>query len=153
MCRTKVNPMNMKLVIGALVVLGAGAFCLAVVDQRPPEQRRAAAQKAYSAGNYNDAYKIFSALASDPADDPRSAPGDFETAVQCLRSLGRNDEVDDFRETVVAAHAKNWRLLWAAARSLHEGDNYGFVVAGKFYRGGRRGNDGKQVTALERDRV
>src|SRR3954468_3173528 len=145
--------MKMKLVLGALVILAAGVLSLAVVDQRPPEQRRAAAQKALQAGNYNDAYKVFAALAADPADDAQQAPGDFENAVQCLRNLNRQDEIDDFRETVVAAHPKNWRLAGAAARSLNEGENYGFVVAGKFYRGGRRGNDGKQVTALERDRV
>src|SRR6185369_13960031 len=145
--------MKMKLVLGALVVLVAGVLTYAVVDQKPPEQRRAAAQKAQAAGNYNDAYKAFAALAADPADDPQFVPGDFENAVQCLRNLARPDEVDAFRETVVAAHPKNWRLLWAAARTLQDGENYGFVVAGKFYRGGRRGNDGKQVTSLERDRV
>ena len=45
------------------------------------------------------------------------------------------DEIDALREKAVAAHPKNWRLLWSAARSLHEGDTYGFVVAGKLLDG------------------
>ena len=52
------------------------------------------------------------------------ATKDARLAVQSLRNLGRNDEIDDFRETVVAVHAKNWRLLLSAARTLHEGDNH-----------------------------
>src|SRR5688572_29163997 len=133
MRRTKVNPMKIKVVLGVLVLLGVGMACLAVAE-KPPQERREAARKAYDAGNYADAYKVYAALAADPDADPSLAPSDFELAVQSRRNLARNDEIDDFRETVVAAHPKNWRLLWSAARSLHVGDNYGFVVAGKFYR-------------------
>src|SRR5207248_5763187 len=59
-------------------------------------------------------------LALDPNDDPMKVGSDLELAVTCLRNLGRVDEIDDFREAVIAAHAKNWRLLKAAANSYAE---------------------------------
>ena len=112
--------MKSKIVIGALLgLLGVGAACLGVAVERPPEQRRAAAQKAFNAGNFNDAYKGFASLATGDADDLFNTPQDFDLAVQCLQRLARWDEVDDFREKTVAAHPKNWRLLQAAARSRH----------------------------------
>ena len=146
--------MKSKLMIGGTVaVLGLAMACWAAAVEAPVAQRRDAARKAFNAGNYNDAYKTFAALVTGDVDDALETPQDFELAVQCLQRLARSDEIDDFREKAVAAHPKNWRLLHAAARSLHHGENYGFVVAGKFYRGGRRGNDGRQVSAQQRDRV
>ena len=145
--------MKSKIVIGALLgILGVGAACLAVAE-KPPAHRREAARKAFDAGNFNDAYKAYATLVTGDADDPHQSPQDFDMAVQCLQRLARSDEIDEFREKTVAAHPKNWRLLHAAARSLHYGETHGFVVAGKFYRGGRRGSDGRYVSAVERDRV
>src|SRR5262249_23699518 len=66
--------------------------------------------------------------------------------------LGRVDEVDAFREAVVAAHQGNWRLLQAAAASyLNDPQHDGFIVAGKFQRGQHRGG-GRYVASYERDR-
>src|SRR2546423_14810298 len=91
--RPKVNTMKSKIVIGALLgLLGIGAACLAVAVERPPEQRRAAAQKAFNAGNFNDAYKGFASLATGDADEPFNTPRDFDLAVQSLQRLTRLDE-------------------------------------------------------------
>src|SRR5436190_1414233 len=91
--------MKSKIVIGALLgLLGVGAACLGVAVERPPEQRRAAAQKAFNAGNFNDAYKLYASLATGDADYPFNTPQDFDLAVQSLQRLARWDEVDDFRE-------------------------------------------------------
>jgi uncharacterized protein YfaS (alpha-2-macroglobulin family) len=146
--------MKSKLVVGgAVAVLALGVACWAAAVDAPVSQRRDAARKASNAGNYNDAYKTLAPLVTGDVDDPHETPQDFELAVQCLQRLARSDEIDEFREKAITAHPKNWRLLHAAAQSLHNGETYGFVVAGKFYRGGRRGNDGRQVSALQRDRV
>src|SRR5204863_3219175 len=77
---------------------------------------------------------------------------DLDLAVQCQRQLGNVDEIDDFREAVIAAHAKNWRLLQTAALSYANVDHYGYIVAGKFYRGYKRGG-GRLVNTFERDRT
>ncbi len=103
-------------------------------------------------GNFKDAYEGFSKLALDANDDPRQVGGDLNRAVNCLQRLNRLDEVDDFREKVIEVHKNNWRLLWAAAQSYMDREHYGFIVAGKFYRGNKRGG-GKMMNAQERDRI
>jgi uncharacterized protein YfaS (alpha-2-macroglobulin family) len=113
---------------------------------------RQQAQKLSQEGNYNDAYQIFRTLALDPATDARQVGSDLEMALQCLQQLGRVDEADELVEAAIQTHAQNWRLLWAAARSYMGLPHHGFMVAGKFHRGDKRGG-GQVVNALERDRV
>ena len=110
------------------------------------------AAKLLGQGNYKEAYEAFSKLALDKADDPEQVGGDLTNAVSCLQRLGRSDETDGLREGVIAAHGGNWRLLWTAAQSYTNDEHYGYIVAGKFYRGQHRGG-GKVVDCFERDRV
>jgi len=114
---------------------------------------RLVAHHAMAAGNFKNAYDQLAALAIDAKDDPAEVSDDLTRCITCLERLGREDEVDDFREKTVAAHGDNWRLLWTAAKSYQDRTQYGFIVAGKFYRGGRRGNDGRMVYCMERDRI
>ena len=114
--------------------------------------RRDEFQKALTAGNYKVAYEGFRKLALDPHDDPARVAGDLQAAIQCLQQLGSVPEIDEFRESVIEVHKQNWRLLDAAAQSYVNVDHQGFIVAGKFYRGGRRGG-GKYVSSAQRDRV
>ncbi len=116
-----------------------------------PDTMRQRAQKAMKEGNFKNAYDDFQKLAVDPKDDPKLVSEDLNSAMQCLRQLNRVDEIDDFREKVIAAHKGNWRLLRTAASSYLYGESQGFIVAGKFYRGYRRG-EGRYVYTLPRDR-
>ncbi len=113
---------------------------------------RKQAQEAYRNGNWKDAYQLYSRLCLEIENDPRSVGSDLLQAWQCLRSLNRIDELDEFREKVIARHADNWRLLKAAAASYSGNNHYGYLVAGRFHRGPHRGS-GKFVNAVERDRV
>src|SRR5437762_8030172 len=145
----RVNRMTTRKIVclvAAAVALGMACMGLAAGGGTPAE-RRAAAHKAFDAGNFNDAYKVFAALATDPNDDPTAAPEDLNYALMSLQRLGRADEIDAVREKVVATHPKNWRLLSAAAQSFQQGEPYGVIVAGQFYRGGRPGGDGRQGAA------
>src|SRR5262249_32916741 len=72
--------------------------------------------------------------------------------VAALQKLGRGDETDEFREAVIRVHPKNWRLLSAAAKSYLGDQNIGFMIAGKFERGGHRGG-GAMVNSVQRDRT
>jgi uncharacterized protein YfaS (alpha-2-macroglobulin family) len=118
----------------------------------PPQQvRRDGLLKAEQAGNVRDAYEGFRKLALDPKDDPLQVGADLDHAVACLQRLGRSDEIDAFREAVIDVHKQNWRLLEAAAQSYAGTEHFGFIVAGKFYRGNKRGG-GRYVTTFERDR-
>src|SRR5262249_29421420 len=108
--------------------------------------------KLFAAGNYKDAYEGYRALALDAKTEPQRVGTHLGQAIQCLLRLGRGDEVDAFREAVVAAHQGNWRLLQAAAASyLNDPQHDGFIVAGKFQRGQHRGG-GRYVASYERDR-
>jgi uncharacterized protein YfaS (alpha-2-macroglobulin family) len=118
----------------------------------PPTDPHQAAQKLFDDGNFAESYDAFRKLALDPAVDPLRVGQDLTMAVQSLRQLGRVDEADALREEAVKLHAQNWRLLAAAADNYLQVDNYGYLVAGKFYRGDRRGG-GQWVNSFERDRV
>jgi len=103
-------------------------------------------------GNYKDAYEGFRKLALDPQDDPRQVGNDLNMAVQCLQQLNRADEIDALLEDVIKVHQQNWRLLASSAQNYMNVPHHGFIVAGKFCRGNKRGG-GKVVNAAERDRV
>ncbi|MGQ0635052.1 MAG: alpha-2-macroglobulin family protein [Planctomycetaceae bacterium] len=127
------------------------AMLLPAADAPPDPAQRPKYQQAFNAGNYKDAYEGFRKLALDPKADKRQLTSDFTLAVSCLQQLGRVDEIDAFREAVIETHKDNWRLLETAANSYAHGEHYGFIIAGKFERGGHRGG-GKQVNSLARDR-
>ncbi len=135
----------------SLVLVGIAVY-VAAEELSPPDREKA--QKAMKDGNWKDAYEDFSRLAVDPKNDPLKTSGDFQSALSCLQNLNRFNEADDFREKVIEAQAKNWRLLVAAAKS-YQNDPFhcGYIVAGKFNRGYHRGGDGRYVYTFERDRI
>jgi uncharacterized protein YfaS (alpha-2-macroglobulin family) len=138
-------------VMGTLALAVAAAWLLAAA---PPSQqeRRDGLMKAYQAGNFKDAYDGLRKLALDPGDDPLQVGKDLGNGVSCLQNLGRSDEIDEFREAVIGVHKKNWRLLESAAQNYVVTEHYGFIVAGKFHRGNRRGG-GQYAGSMQRDRA
>jgi uncharacterized protein YfaS (alpha-2-macroglobulin family) len=142
------------LALGFLLVLTASAAWLlnSVTSAPPTPEQRQKLVKMATDGNYKDAYDGLRKLALNPDDDPKQAGADLELAIQCLRNLGRVDEIDAFRAGVIDVHKKNWRLLHTAARTFLHGDHYGFIVAGEFHRGNHRGG-GRYVNSYPRDHV
>jgi uncharacterized protein YfaS (alpha-2-macroglobulin family) len=107
----------------------------------------------FQQGNYKDAYEGYQRLALDPKTEPDRVGADLTRAIECLVKLGRDDETDAFREAVIAVHPGNWRLLQAAAEGyLNDPQHFGFIVAGKFHRGGHHRVGGRYVGSYERDR-
>ena len=113
---------------------------------------REEAVKQMGSGFSRDALAIFQRLALDPKDDPEKVNADLVNALNCLQRLNREDELDVFREKVIAAHAGNWRLLATAGQSLLDSPHYGYLISGVFKRGEHRGG-GNMVDAQDRDRV
>ncbi len=106
----------LKITLALAVVAGLGVS--AALSEKPTTTaNRAALKKQLEAGNFKDAYEGF--RRSGPRSGRRSAEGRrrSEPAATALQQLGRIDELDDFREAVIRTHAKNWRLLWAAAET------------------------------------
>ncbi|GIW81119.1 MAG: alpha-2-macroglobulin [Gemmatales bacterium] len=146
-----------KRLVGILLVLlltaSAATYWLSAADEAPTDSRRAELMKLYGDGNYKEAYQGLRQFVLNPKNDPSKVVNDFNTAVQCLRQLGRVDEVDDFREAAVTVHAKNWRLLRAVGESYaNDPHHFGYIIAGKFSRGHHRGG-GRYVNTMLRDRV
>lgn len=142
----------MKITFALSILLLGSLALLAVEPAASTQSEREMANKAFRDGNFNDAYQTYRKLVLDPSTDARQVGSVLEMAIQCLQQLNRVDEIDELREASIAAHAENWRLLWAAARSYLNVDHHGFIVSGKFERGNRRGG-GEVVQAYERDRV
>jgi uncharacterized protein YfaS (alpha-2-macroglobulin family) len=138
----------------AICLAIACLFAVARFEGAEPSatNRRQQADAALKAGNYRDAWELYRRLALDPQDDPKVVGRDLQRGVQTLQRLAREDEVDAFREAVVAAHSKNWRLLQAAADGFARDAHYGYLIGGEFHRGNQRGG-GEYVGCAARDRV
>lgn len=110
------------------------------------------AQQLLKDGNFQDALAAYRKLLADPQSDARQTPGDLSSAATCLSNLGAVDDLDDLLAKAVDVHANNWRLLAEAARQWINADHLGYLIAGKFSRGHRRGG-GEYVNCIDRDRV
>ena len=135
-------------------LFGCTALALGLSADKPAADpgERASVENLFQQGNFKDAYEGFRVLALNAKTDPRLVPADFERAMGCLEQLGRIDELDELRESVVAKHRENWRLFEAVARSyLNLSQQFGAIIAGKFHRGPHRGQ-GQFVGSRERDR-
>ncbi|KPK81128.1 MAG: hypothetical protein AMJ81_10860, partial [Phycisphaerae bacterium SM23_33] len=123
--------------MAAIALVCSLVLVQAETEKADQPARRESALKLKKDGNWKQAYEAFSKLAVDPADDPKQVEHDLNNAIDCLRRLGRLEEVDAFRERVIAAHGKNWRLLRAA----------------EFTRGPHRGGRARYANSYERDRI
>jgi uncharacterized protein YfaS (alpha-2-macroglobulin family) len=139
-------------VVGAVSVAALAGVWLWAGNRPTQQEQRTRLTKAANDGNFKDAYEGLRKLALDPKDDPLQVGPDLTLGLSCLQRLGRVDEMDEFIESVVAVHKDNWRLLETAAKSYATAPHGGFIIAGKFYRGGHRGG-GRQVGSMERDRT
>ncbi|WP_254506665.1 alpha-2-macroglobulin family protein [Anatilimnocola floriformis] len=137
--------------VAALVLVGLLAS--GALSQAPdPAQQRTRAQEQMNKGNFKVAYDDFRALCLNEKNDGKEVASDLVLAVQCLNSLGRTKEFDEFVEATIKAHPNNWRLKQEAANQYINSQHQGFLIAGKYERGFHRGG-GKVVNSVEKDRV
>ena len=137
----------------AVAVVLSSTGLMATNMTQPPEDKRAQAKKLYDENNFNDALQLYRALAQDPENSGKGVPEDLRFAIACLNNLGLVHEVDELIETSIQEHKTDFRLLARAANAYAgEMENGGFVIAGKFERGGHRGG-GQWASVADRDRV
>ncbi|MFN6105795.1 MAG: alpha-2-macroglobulin, partial [Planctomycetaceae bacterium] len=136
------------------VLLGV-ALCMPRTSksaESSPAETRAKGQQLLQQGNFKEAWELFRKLAVNPQAGSAEASADVQAALQSALNLGATEEVDEFLESVVTARANDWRALQAVAEAyLNQTDHMGFLIAGKFRRGGHRGG-GKMMTSAARDR-
>jgi len=116
-----------------------------------PSDQRSQADTLFQQNNFNEALTLYRQLLLLPAKDPRHAQ-DLEKSIACLQHLGRVSEADGLIEQSVAAHPGDFHLLMQAGNSFASLEKFGFLIAGKFERGGHRGG-GQQVQVEARDRI
>jgi alpha-2-macroglobulin len=131
----------------------SGLINLSHADEQNLKNSRTRAEKASQNGNYKDAFELYEKLVLDQDNDPKLVAGDLEQAINCLRNLDRINEIDDLRERAVSVQKNNWRLLSRAASSYYNEDHNGYIIAGKFERGYRRGGNSQYVNSYMRDRI
>ncbi|HOD82246.1 MAG: MG2 domain protein [Planctomycetes bacterium ADurb.Bin126] len=135
------------------LLLAVVLCCTLALEGRDDVAAREKANQLFRNGNWKEAYALYSKLSTDGTSDPRLVVTDYNNAVQCLQRLGRISEVDAFREKVVDAHAKNWRVLQTVAQSYMNVEHWGAIVAGEYIRGPHRGGTAKFADSFERDRT
>lgn len=143
--------MRARVILTSLLSIVVASWWLMAAEAEKPVNREEM-KKQFDAGNFKVAYDGYKSLSLNPKTDPKRVADDLSLAVQSLRNLGRTDEFDALVEGSIKAHAGNWRLLRGAAQQYTQIEQWGFVVAGKFYRGSHRGG-GKYVSSAPRDRV
>jgi len=117
-----------------------------------PAEARAQGQRLLQQGNFKEAWELFRKLAVNPQGGSAEVAGDVQAALQASTNLGATNEIDAFLEEVVSSRGNDWRALQAVAEAyLNQIDHMGFLIAGKFERGGHRGG-GKMMNAAARDR-
>jgi alpha-2-macroglobulin len=146
--------MKISAIVGVFAFCGLflGGWAMAADSSNNMNALRDQLQNAYNQGNYKDAYDGYRKIILDPNIDSRTASLDLNTAVQCLQNLNRADEIDELLESAIDLHKNSWRFLEKAADCFAIIPRHGFIVAGKFYRGNKRGG-GNMVNAYERDRI
>src|SRR4051794_5268285 len=98
-----------------LVAVGGGFWLFAA---EPGEtELRARAGKAFSAGNFKNAYDDYRRLALDPKASSSEVGNDLYQGMRALQRLARSVEIDAFREAAIKAQAENWHFLATAAKS------------------------------------
>jgi hypothetical protein len=140
--------------LGVVLVVGlcsGWALLSNAVDVVDHAALRASSAKAFKDGNFKVALDGYRKLALAGNNSKTEVPNDLGRAVECLRQLGRQAEFDELVESAVEAQGKNWRLLEKAANEYRRASHNGFLVAGKFERGPRRGQ-AKRAQSFFRDR-
>jgi len=113
---------------------------------------RETAAKEYKDGNYLDAYHKYQQLIRMDGNNGETLKSDIAMGANCLQSLRKLDELDEFLEDVVEVKGDDWRALWQIAEEKINRNHQGFIIAGEFKRAHRRGG-GRYVSAWDRDRV
>ena len=138
--------------LATIIVLSSFGLVATSMEQ-PPTNKRVQAKKLFDENNFNDALKLYRELALDAANTGKYLPDDLGTAIACLNNLGLVDEADELLEFAVETHKINFRLL-ARAAQVYAGEieSGGFMIGGRFERGGHRGG-GQWAGSEDRDRV
>ena len=137
-------------------VLSTSAFAIflstSLLYAADPPDSVPAADKLFNDGNFREALTAYRQLLKNQEARAPELISNFQRVAQCFQRLNLEDELDEFRESVVNLHGNNWQVLAAVAHSYLHMAHYGYKTAGQFQRGRHRGG-GEVMNARARDRA
>ena len=135
---------------GILTLLAAFLLCSLhpTAQAQEPDNKRTQADAEMKKNNFNDALQLYRELLGTPA----GSSGDLQQALLCLQHLGKVHELDTLIEGAVSVQPTRFDLLIAAAQGYQSAPKFGFLIAGRFERGGHRGG-GEYASVTARDRI
>ena len=144
----------MRIRLGLALALVLGLWGVMQLSAEPPAivDQRAKADKLFAEGNFKEALALYRPLALNGENTGPRLSHDITQVNNCYRNLQRDAEVDAYLEEAEKVHAQNWRGLKAIGTEWIINQHYGFVIAGKYYRGNNSGR-GQYVDSTPRDRV
>lgn len=137
----------------AAIVLAGSTGLMATTMNKPTADQRDDAGQLFQQNNFNDALKIYRELLLNADVADKALADDLAKAIACMQNLGTVQEADALIEQTLELHPTHFGLTRKAAE-LYAGqlDSNGFVIGGKFERGGHRG-EGQWASVEDRDRV
>lgn len=142
----------------AFALLVIGTLAMVGVTQTPDDQPfdesslRQQADDAFSKNNWKQAYEAYRQLVRSKETTPARVPEDLQKAIDSLRRLNLNEEVDGLLKEAVSTHPGNWKLMAKAAFTVLYSPNYGIVSDQTFYRAPNRSQTGAWINTVDLDR-
>lgn len=131
--------------IGTLAVVG--------LTQTPDEATlRQQADTAFTKKNWKQAYDAYRQLVANRGTSANKVPDDLQRAIDCMRRLNLNEDLDGLLKEAVEIHPDNWRVVAKAAFSILHSPHYGMVADQQFHRSPSRDRSGSWINTAEQDR-
>lgn len=137
----------------AIFLLVIGTAAMVGVTQTPDESTlRKQAETAFARQNWKQAYDAYRQLAIHRDTTATKVPDDLQKAIDSMRRLNLNEEVDGLLKESVANHPNNWKLLSKAAFTVLHSPHYGIVSDQEFHRAPTDNRTGSWINTAEQDR-
>lgn len=137
----------------AFALLVIGTVAMVGVTQTPDESTlRQHADAAFAKRNWKQAYDAYRQLTLNRETTADKVADDLQRAVDSMRRLNLNEELDGLLQGAVKSHPNNWRLLSKSAFTLLQSPHYGMVADQEFHRAPSRNQTGSWINTAEQDR-
>ena len=137
----------------AIFLLVIGTAAMVGVTQTPDESTlRKQAETAFARQNWKQAYDAYRQLAIDRDTTAAKVPDDLQKAIDSMRRLNLNGEMDGLLKEATTNHPNNWKLLSKAAFTVLHSPHYGIVSDQEFHRAPTDNRTGSWINTSEQDR-
>lgn len=137
----------------AFALLVIGTVAMVGVTQTPDESTlRQQAESAFAKNNWKQAYDAYRQLALNRDTSADKVVDDLQKAIDSMRRLNLNEELDSLLKGAVESHPDNRSVLARAAFTILHSPSYGMVSDQEFHRAPSRNQTGSWINTSEQDR-